>query len=174
MRLAPLDPRPSPREFAVFAKLDPASRLFENRPARRRTRCRVANRFGKRIPRIELLEERVVLTTDYWTGLGATNQWQDAGNWQGNAAPQAGDDLVFPQLTGTTPFVSVNNFTSGTSFDSITISGSDYELLGNQVDLIGGITANYGSGTSSDTIDTVLGGGTVSVATGGELDLAHV
>jgi hypothetical protein len=85
--------------------------------------------------------------------------------------PQPGDDLVFPQLTGTAPFVAANNFPSGTSLDSITIAGSGYELPGNQVELVGGIAASDRSDTSSDNLNTVLGGGPVTVTAGGTLDL---
>ncbi len=155
----------------MIRSLDPSSRPHDIRPDRRRPRRR-ANRLRDRIPRIELLESRVVLSnTDTWTGAVGDNLWKTAGNWQGDQAPQPGDNLVFPQLTGTTPFVAADNFTSGTTFNSITIQGSGYELLGNQVDLVGGITASYTSGTSSDNLNTVLGGGTISVAAGGELDL---
>ena len=142
------------------------------RSTRARRRSRRADLQRERIPRLELLESRVVLSnTDYWTGAAGDNLWQTAGNWQSDNAPQSGDDLVFPQLTGTAPFVAANNFPSGTSFNSITIAGSGYELLGNQVDLVGAITASYTSGTSSDNLNTVLGGGTVTVSAGGTLDL---
>jgi autotransporter-associated beta strand protein len=154
---------------------DATSRPIAIPPARRRRR-RGADRLRERFPRIEALESRAVLSnTDVWSGLGVDHLWEDAGNWQGDQAPQPGDDLVFPSgIAGTAPYASLNDFMAGTSFHSITIQGSGYELLGNPVDLVGGITAAYGSGMSSDNLDTALGGGTVSVSPGGELDLGGV
>ena len=152
--------------------LDPASRPLLIQVDRRRPgRRRGTSRLRDRIPRIEFLESRIVLSTDTWTGLGTTNLWQDGGNWLGGSAPQANDDLVFPQLTGTAPFVAVDNFAAGTTFNSIAIEGSGYALFGQQIDLTAGITATGYTGTSADNLNTVLSGGTIEVDTGATLNM---
>ncbi len=151
---------------------DPASRPFELRShGRRPRRRRGTNHLRDRIPRIEFLESRIVLSADIWTGLGGTNLWQDGGNWAGGQAPTPGDDLVFPQLTGAAPFVAVDNFDAGTMFNSITIEGSDYELDGQQINLTAGITATGYTGTSADNLNTALGGGNIEVDAGAALSM---
>jgi filamentous hemagglutinin family protein len=84
-----------------------------------------------------------------WTGT-LSNLWSVAGNWigLGGAAPGAGDDLVFP-ASGLTVSTS-NDFAAGTSFNSITITGSGYTLAGNSITLgAGGLTANAPSGSNT-------------------------
>ena len=68
-----------------------------------------------------------------------------------------------------------NNFPGGTTFNSITIEGSGYDLSGNALDLTAGITANYASGTSTDGIDTTLMAAAtpISVTTGATLDFGR-
>ena len=145
-------------------ELDPAARSLERRPDHRRGR---ASRLHDRVPPIERLEGRVVLSTDTWTGASATC----------GATPATGpttrcrkndDSLVFSALSGGS-LDSINDLVPGSTFTSITITGSGYDLTGNAVNLTGGIAADYtddASGTSTDSIDTTLGGGTVTVATG--------
>ena len=78
-----------------------------------------------------------------WTGGGADNNWTTAANW-GGTAPVAGDDLVFPN--GAARLSNTNNFAAGTSFRSITISGTGYTLSGNSVALGVGNLAATGVG----------------------------
>ena len=87
-------------------------------------------------------------------------------------APQSGSDLVFP--VGANNLNATDDFPAGTSFSSITIGSPGYALSGNAVELTGGISANYSSGSSTYTIPTDLIGGTVSVAAAGELSLGGV
>jgi autotransporter-associated beta strand protein len=78
--------------------------------------------------------------------------------------------------TGRFGTITVNDFPSSTSFGSITIDAPGYTLSNmlpnNVLTLTGGITTTYTSGTSTDSIDTELGSGAVTVAAGGELDLS--
>ncbi|MEP7158805.1 MAG: S8 family serine peptidase, partial [Chloroflexota bacterium] len=71
-------------------------------------------------------------STATWTGGGSDNNWTTAANW-GGTAPVAGDDLVFPG--GAARLTNTNDFTAGTSFNSITLSGTGYTLSGNSVAL---------------------------------------
>ena len=52
-----------------------------------------------------------------WVG-GSVNgtDWTDTGNWVGNVAPSAGDDLVFPSSPN---LVAVDDFPFDTTFNSI-------------------------------------------------------
>src|SRR5262249_33167780 len=77
-----------------------------------------------------------------WTGASAaSDRWSDPANWEGNAAPLAGDDLVFPGMA--VRFAGTNDLPGDTMFRSITFSGGDYVLDGNRVVLgEGGYTAS--------------------------------
>ena len=57
-----------------------------------------------------------------WTGAGADNNWTTGDNWSGNAAPlgNSAEDLVFP--SGASQLVNTNDFTAGTSFNSIVVN----------------------------------------------------
>jgi hypothetical protein len=120
------------------------------------------------LPRIEGLETRITPSTVQWTGQGADTNWMTAGNW--TQMPQAGDDLVFPDTA--TNRVATNNFSSGTNFGSIEVDAANYTLSGASVSLTNGISTTYTSATSTDEINTTLGGGTISVAAGGTLDIS--
>jgi len=104
--------------------------------------------------------------------MGVDSNWMTPGNWSGNTLPQPNDDLDFPASASS--LQAVNDFAAGTSFGSITIEASGYALSGKAVTLTGDINATFSSGTSTDSIDTNLGGGTVTVGAGGELDLSGV
>lgn len=111
--------------------------------------------------------------TSTWTGLGADNFWTTAANW--DVVPTAGDDLVFPDIPDEARHTAVNDFAAGTGFGSIRIGEPGYTLSGNALSETGGLTADYGTGTSTITIATTLGaGGAVSVQDGGTLTLSGV
>ncbi len=142
------------------------SRMFLPRrvkltPAKASRRPRTKMRFR---PQLEPLEGRVLLATRVWDG-GSTlsNNWTNDNNWQGNTAPVAGDDLVFPASApdkGTD-----NNFPDGTRFNSITLGGG-YTLRGNTIKVgAGGIIDNSGT---SDIIkcDISLDGTTRTITAG--------
>ena len=113
------------------------------------------------------LEERAVPATRVWSG-AIDNIWTKPGNWDGTA-PVTGDDLVFP--ANPVRLTSVNNFATGKTFGSILIEGDGYDLFGNSITVTNGITTTYTSGVSTSDINIQLGSGSVSVASGGELDL---
>src|SRR5205085_1762178 len=82
-----------------------------------------------------------------WTGT-TSNLWNVAGNWQENSVPAATMDLVFP--SGAANLSNSNNITAGTSFNSITITGSGYTLAGNSIALAAGnLTDTNTSGSNT-------------------------
>src|SRR5262245_66686522 len=83
---------------------------------------------------ISLVAARADATTRTWTGTNSGN-WSDGGNWSGGT-PVAGDDLVFPAAASNK--TNTNDYPAGTSFNSITFTGSDYYLTGNSIALGGG------------------------------------
>jgi fibronectin-binding autotransporter adhesin len=90
-----------------------------------------------------------------WTGLSPdTNVWGDFRNWQGGALPVAGDNLIFP--AGAAQPTNQNSFDTGTPFGSITIEGSGYALLGNAIQLSGGVSATQASGGILYQLHTTL------------------
>jgi len=91
--------------------------------------------------------------TRTWTGSNSV-LWSDAGNWSGGA-PQAGDDLVFPDAASIKS--NTNDIAAGTSFNSITFTGFDYTLSGNAIALgAGGITFNTASCCAINYIDFAI------------------
>jgi hypothetical protein len=70
----------------------------------------------------------------FWTGGGGVaNGWTTAANWQGNVAPVANDDLLFP--TGVVNKTANNNSAANTVFRSLTIGDNGYNLTGNAITL---------------------------------------
>ena len=74
-------------------------------------------------------------TVRFWTGGGANNNWNNGANWSTGVAPVANDDLIFQggASVDVTSLNNTNNYTAGTVFNSITITGTNYVLRGNQV-----------------------------------------
>ena len=99
--------------------------------------------------------------TKTWDG-SASGLWASGANWVGGVAPVAGDDLVFP--SGALRLANTNNFAAGTSFRTITISGVNYQLHGNRVQLTGdggGEVMEFNpvvNGTSTAYFDITLAG----------------
>jgi fibronectin-binding autotransporter adhesin len=120
-------------------------------------------------PRVDLLEERLVLSQRTWTGFGADNKWSTPDNWNlvnnQAIAPAAGDELIFPagafQNSNSNDFVDRN-------FLSITFQSGGYSVSGNKVLLGNGalgaspqITATTGNvdfGPDIDLLSNVVGG----------------
>lgn len=107
-------------------------------------------------PWMEVLEDRFMPATRIWDGGAISNNWSNASNWQGNVAPVAGDDLIFPSTASDK--TADNNFSDGTLFNSITLGGG-YTLRGNQIRLgVGGILSLGSSNIINNDIS--LTGGT--------------
>ncbi len=99
--------------------------------------------------RLEPLEDRTLLAVLFWSGgAGAADtSWTTAANWAGSVAPTAGDDLIF--ANGPTQLSTNNDFAAGTSFNSITITGSGYTLAGHALTLQNGLSDQGGGATVS-------------------------
>jgi len=96
--------------------------------------------------RLEPLKDRLAPAIATWDGgSAADSQWTTAANWEGDAAPNAGDTLVFP--VGVPRTTNVNDFVAGTSFGSVQILGDNYDITGNAVVLAGGVSSS-GSGNT--------------------------
>src|SRR5262249_9408808 len=97
-------------------------------------------------PQIESLEDRMLLATDTWTGLGGNANWSNPANWSSGVAPSPGDDLIFDAPAAR--FAS-NDFATGTSFHSFRfgqINQQDFTIDGSAVLLTGGIQSAVGPG----------------------------
>ncbi len=79
--------------------------------------------------------------TRVWEGNSPDgNNWSDPLNWEGDVAAAPGDALLFPDTAERR--VAINDFTPGSTFASIAISGdtgSGYRIRGNRVVLLDGL-----------------------------------
>ncbi|HEV7365733.1 MAG TPA: autotransporter-associated beta strand repeat-containing protein, partial [Gemmatimonadales bacterium] len=93
-------------------------------------------------------------TTATWTG-AVNNLWANGGNWAGlgGTPPAGGEDLIFPG--GAANLSNSNGVAAGTSFNSITISGSGYTLAGNSI-VLGAGNLTDGSIAGSNTISLAM------------------
>ncbi len=121
---------------------------------------RARRRRGQRSlgPKLEQLESRTVLSQVTWTGSDAatSTKWSDANNWLNDTAPVATDDLSFPPVTNSA-LTSTNDLTAGTSFASLTVSGSGYTISGNGIALTGLLQASQTSGSSTVNLPVDFG-----------------
>jgi hypothetical protein len=108
-----------------------------------------------------------------WTGNGNDNNWSTAANWDTNAVPQAGDDLVFD--ANASQLNSMNDLDAGTHFNSITFGGAGYTINGNDIFLHAGIS-NTSGGTDiyAGRLFLLDEGQVMNVSNGGTLILADV
>ena len=107
-----------------------------------------------------------------WNG-SASNLWNTAANWNSNAVPTTGDDLVFP--SGAANISTSNDIAAGTSFASITFGAgaSAYVLSGNSITLTGNIT-NSSSNTDTIKIAIILNVATCTISAGSKLILSGI
>jgi large repetitive protein len=123
------------------------------------SRCRTSFRKLE----LEHLETRLAPATDIWNGGGAPNfNWSNAANWS-NGRPNPGDDLVFPAGVPAASLVNTNDLSVGTAYNSISFSGSNYNLKGNAITLggmalTGNVVANGSTTGNIITLDVTLGG----------------
>ncbi|MFO0880153.1 MAG: autotransporter-associated beta strand repeat-containing protein [Gemmataceae bacterium] len=110
---------------------------------------------------VEDLEIRLAPATRIWDGGGTTPNWGEAANWQGDALPQNGDDLLFP--SGVAKTDTFNNIANST-YNLISFSGSGYRLAGLEITLgstgpnTGYIVANLGTTLNTIDLDITMGG----------------
>jgi len=92
--------------------------------------------------------QNAMANTEEWTGIGNDYKWRTNGNWHGAFGAGANDDLVFGDrvcsifgcVTTFRRELTNNDFPVNTSFNSITVFGTGYQFLGNQIILQNGIS----------------------------------
>ncbi len=151
---------------------------------------RVVNPRSRRsrvtIPRLEGLEARQLLSTDFWNGKAGDNLWSDAGNWSAGV-PGSTSDVDIPSGFATIQYTSA---AGNTTIDSI-VAASPIDISGGALTvqsssaisstISAGLTMTGGSLTASgsDTAVTVTGTTAVSGASlfaenGATLDLKQL
>jgi hypothetical protein len=88
------------------------------------------------------------------TGTGGStfgNEWTRNGNWDGAVGAGPGDDLVFAD-NAQRKLNSFNDFAVNTSFSSLSFTGGDYQVTGNQIVLTKGLTINVPAGLGDNPI----------------------
>ena len=116
-------------------------------------------------------------TTYTWDG-SASNLWNTAANWDLNAVPTTGDDLIFP--SGVATVSTSNDIAANTVFKSITFGAggaSTYILAGNAIGLSGGataITASNASNTMTISLNITFSSAapTITTTSGGTLTIS--
>jgi len=88
-----------------------------------------------------VLDDDAVQSLETWTGGDNNNSnWTTNSNWSGAGGAGPDDDLIFPQTASRK--TNVNNFAINTSFNTLTFTGRDYSITGNQIILANGMTVN--------------------------------
>ncbi len=104
---------------------------------------------------------------DWSGGDGNDANWTSNDNWAGVLGAGPGDDLIFPDSA--VRKTNTNDFAANTEFSSLTFTGSDYVISGNQISLTNGIVTNPGSSpvpifnpnilmTASQTFNSIASG----------------
>lgn len=91
--------------------------------------------------------------TRIWTG-AQNGLWSNPANWQGGFVPTHLDSLEFPADASVREMV---NDLSGREYGSLTFKGGQYNLSGNQLPLLGGLTSIPGNTTNWVACDIFVG-----------------
>ncbi|MGE3074754.1 MAG: hypothetical protein AB7N24_01385 [Dehalococcoidia bacterium] len=108
------------------------------------------------------------VSTRTWTGLGTSDNWSDAANWD-SGVPVAGDSLVFPGSASRKE--NTNNLAPNLSFDTVTFSGSGYTIDGNAFAIATALVNQPGTGTNRLSLS--IGGAGEVHQQSGKLILDH-
>jgi autotransporter-associated beta strand protein len=81
-----------------------------------------------------------------WDGGGATNNWNEATNWDFNIVPGNAQSLTFPAGAPADSLTSTNNIV-GLKLGTLTFTGAGYDIKGNAIELANGITNTVSSGS---------------------------
>ena len=109
-------------------------------------------------PFLESLEPKIAPATFTWTGLGSSNNWSVSQNWThtgtpNNPVPTSTSDVIFFPA-GSPRKNTVNDLSEeGSTFNSVTIQDSGYNISGYGLTLHDGITYS-GTGSSTYAINT--------------------
>jgi autotransporter-associated beta strand protein len=137
-------------------KRSPQRKAATRRTASASARLQDRSRKQRRNFFLERLEDRSLLATMIWQG-GSGQNMSTAANWIGGVAPQQDDNLVFPISANKSI---TNDFAAGTRFRSITISdgaGGGYNISGNSITLLEGVTFNASGGSATVSVPLTLG-----------------
>jgi len=114
------------------------------------------------------------MATITWDGGAATQNWQDANNWDTDNVPTGTDDVIIPTGMGTiagTPSSSVNTLTvNGDSQLNVTLSVSNSVAFNNTSKNLGTITVNGAGalpvvfGDTTENVGTITASGSATVA----------
>jgi autotransporter-associated beta strand protein len=104
-----------------------------------------------------------------WDGEGTDANWSTAANWTGDAAPQAGANLVFGPAVSS---ISVNDFTAGRAVGNVVFSSGagEYDISGNAV-VISGKLENLSASSQAIDLPFTLGANLALQPTSGQLYL---
>lgn len=92
--------------------------------------------------------------TKTWTGGGANNNWATVANWNPAGAPVNGDTLFFPAAASR---LNNTNNLSNLRIDSLTVTGTGYNLNGNSLTVSNGLVFSFAAGTVTVGLDVALG-----------------
>ncbi|MBL9031270.1 MAG: hypothetical protein JNM80_06140 [Phycisphaerae bacterium] len=128
---------------------------------------------------LEGLEPRQHLALVMWTGGAATNEWNDAGNWSGNAVPGASADVVIPANASAAEILVNAGIPAIASLVShkpiridawtLQVAGTSTLEVGAELRLSGGTFR--GGGTTQLNGGAVWEGGTLTSAAGGSVEI---
>jgi len=109
-----------------------------------------------------IFSQSTIAATRTWTGLGATNNWNDAGNWSGGAVPGAADIATFDATSSKNATMNVAVNVAGVSI------GAGY---GGTITQAAGITATVGA-TGWTQAGGTFTGGTAAFTVNGPFSVA--
>src|SRR4051812_19516396 len=136
-------------------KRSPQRKAALRRTASASERLQDRNRKQRRNLFLERLEDRSLLATMLWSGLGANQNVSTPANWVGNVAPQQDDSLVFPagiaNKSATFDPASAARYRTITISDGYTLGGS------NAITLLEGVTFNSSSASATVSVPLTLG-----------------
>jgi autotransporter-associated beta strand protein len=136
-------------------KRSPQRKAALRRTASTSARLQDRNRKKRRNFFLERLEDRSLMAVLLWKG-GTDANLSTPANWVGSVAPQQDDSLVFPASANLNI---TNDFAAGTRFRAITISASGYNISGNSITLLEGVTYNSSGAAATVTVPLTLSAG---------------
>ena len=126
---------------------------------------------------MQVLEQRLLLSQDVWTGGGDGKTWQDASNWSENAVPGSSDDVTINVGTGLTidynGTSSIQNIVDNAALDitggSLTVTSGTSQVSGSLTVGAGATLSASGSGTTFTASGATTIDGSNLYASGGAL-----
>ncbi len=109
--------------------------------------------IGTPVANLLVLDLAASTSTDTWTGTAADGKWSDAANWSTGQVPQNGNAVVFPSGVSST---TLTNDISGLSLASITFTGNNYTISGDDVSVDHAIDASNATGTNTLGLNVTL------------------